>query len=186
MILKRLNKKFLLINGLALLVVAAVGFFLRHPPGPRPLCGRAFDGAFQEWMVHNHITNRYYPNTNGNGSASLAATSPYFGEVIKRYGYIPGLRWDDPKDLVLMYLKVKTRYTWHGDMTPNIFSPKLWKIVPPSVVDDGPDPEGGELVTTPEFKKRILKTLVFLKENQRPYWQTVATEQMQFLDSIKE
>ena len=136
-------------------------------------------------MHENHITNGYYPDTNGNGSASLAVILPYFGDGLERYGYLPGLSSDDPKDLVLMYLKVKTRYTWHGDMTANVFSPKLWKIISPDV-SDGPDPEGGELVTTPEFKKRILKTLAFLKENQRPYWQTVAAEQTQFLDSIKD
>ncbi len=136
-------------------------------------------------MLENHATNGYYPNTNGNGDASLAMISPYFGGGLERYGYLPGLREDDHKDLVLMYLKVKTRYTWHGDTTPNIFSPKLWKVIAPDDWD-GPDPEGGELVTTPEFKKRILKTLAFLKENQRQNWQTVTTEQMQFLDSIKE
>jgi hypothetical protein len=47
-------------------------------------------------------------------------------------------------------------------------------------------PEGGELLDTPEFKKRIQITIAFLKEQQRPYWQTVAEEQSEFLRSIKE
>src|SRR5258707_13905974 len=103
------------IAALALMVAAL--FVLRS--GPRPVCHRAVDGAFQQWMLETGHTNTY-PNTGGAGSNSLAMIGRYFGQDIQQYGYVPGLSCDDSKDLVLMY--IRTRYTWHGDNAHTIFS----------------------------------------------------------------
>src|SRR5436309_16057474 len=83
------------------LVVAAL-FVLRF--GPAPLCHRAVDGAYQQWMLETGHTNAY-PNADGAGSNSLAMIECYFGQDIQQYGYVPGLSYDDPKDVVLMYMR---------------------------------------------------------------------------------
>lgn len=152
--------------------------------GPHPECGRALDSTFQEYASESRTP--VFPNVNGKSDASLKLVEPFFGTRIYRYGYVPGLRCGDSKSLVLLYLKTKTRYTWHADTAHNIFSPKLWKIISPDFLYGGPDTEGGELVTTAEFKRRMQTTLAFLKENQRPNWQAVVAEQTAFLNSIKE
>ena len=165
----------------ALALVVAMRLALRS--GPRPACHPAVNGAFQQWMLENGHTN-VYPNASGTQSNSLKLIERYYsGHDIQRYGYVPGLSYDDPKDLVLMY--VRTRYTWHGDTTHTIFSPERWLVLSP-IVDDGPCPEGGELVDTPEFKRRLQATLAFLKDHERPYWQVVAQEQSNFLKSVKD
>jgi hypothetical protein len=181
---KPILTKRVVIGSVVVLLCATVGLFMRFPPGPRPLCQRLLDGAFQQWSVDNSHTN-VYPNADGKGSASLAMIEPYFGNNIQEYAYVPGLHYDDSTDLVLMYLKKKTRHTWHGDTKHSIFAPSRWMVLSPGV-SEGTCPEGGELVDTPELKRRLLLTLAFLKDKQRPYWQTVADEQMEFLNSIKE
>ena len=83
------------------------------------------DGAFQAWRINAGHTNAY-PNVNGSGVKSLAQIEPCFGaEIIQKYSYVPGLTFDDPTNLVLMYLKKKTRHSWHGYTTHSIFSPRL-------------------------------------------------------------
>jgi len=174
----------------AAVIIAAVvlilsGLYLRFPPGPRPLCHRAIDGAFQRWTLATGETNAY-PNVEGKGAASLAMVQPYFGESIQQYAYVPGLRGDDPEDLVFMYMKEKTSRTWHADASHSIFTPMRWMVLSRQIIDHGTCPEGGELLDTPEFRKRITATIAFLKDNQRPYWQVVANEQLAFLRSVKE
>lgn len=176
----------------AVLTLIVVGLLMRFPlgsrirseSGPRPLCHRAIDGAFEQWMVATGSTNEY-PNTNGNGSASLAMMRPFFGDEIQQYGYVPGLRYGDPADLVLMYMKERTRRTWHGDNARSTFSSPRWMVLSPEILH-GTCPEGGTLVDTAEFKQMLQHTVAFLKENQRPHWQAVTDEQMQFLKSIKD
>ncbi len=152
--------------------------------GPRPICHRAVDGAFQEWMHEAGHTNAY-PNADGIGSNSLAMIERYSGKEIQRYEYVPGLTCGDPKDLVLMYLKTKTRYSYHGDTEHTIFSPLRWMVLSPDILD-GTCPEGGQLLETAELKRRVQMTVAFLKEHQRLHWQAVAKEQSEFLSSIKE
>jgi len=169
----------------AALVLIPIGHYLRFPPGPRPLCHRGIDSAFQQWMLATGQTNAY-PNAEGNGPASLAMVQPYFGQRIQQYAYIPGLREDDPEDLVFMYMKEKTRRTWHADEDHSIFIPRRWMVLSREIEYHGTCPEGGELLDTPQFRKRIMATIAFLKDNQRPYWQAVANEQLAFLRSVKE
>jgi hypothetical protein len=154
--------------------------------GTRPLCNRAVDGAFQQWMLETGHTNGVYPNAEGIGSDSLAMIEPFFGLDIQQYAYIPGLRMDDPKDLVLMYLKRPTHYSWHGDTDHTILSPRRWMAVSPDIVMGGPNPEGGDLLDGPEFKRRVLKTVAYLKDHDRAHWQVVAKEQEDFLKSVKD
>jgi hypothetical protein len=125
-----------------------------------------------------------YPNVGGVGSNSLAVVQPYLKSEMQRYRYVPGLSHDDPKDLILMYMS--TRYTWHGDTSHTVFSPKHWLILSPEIVGGGTFPEGGEFVDRLELKRRIEKTVAFLKEHQRPCWQFVAEEQSRFLDSLRD
>jgi hypothetical protein len=110
------------IVGLAALLLVPVGYVLRFPPGPRPLCHRAFEGAFQEWMLASGNT-KSYPNVDGKGTASLALIQRYFGDEIQEYGCVPGLRRKDPDNLVFMYLKKKTRHSWHADTRATFFTP---------------------------------------------------------------
>jgi hypothetical protein len=134
-------------------------------------------------MLETAHTN-VYPNANGIGSNSLAMIERYFSHDIQRYGYVPGLSYDDPKDVVLMY--IQTRYTWHGDSSHTIFSPQRWLVLSPEIVASGTCPEGGDLVETPEFRRRLMLTLEFLQKNHRPYSQIVSNDEMQFLKSINE
>ena len=137
-----------------------------------------------QWAIETGHTNDY-PNVNGNGHASLSIIEPFMDARIHQYGYVPGLHHDDPNDLVLMYMKEKTRHSWHGDRDNSIFSPPKWMVLSPDILA-GSAGEGGALVETPEFKRRLQLTVIFLKENQRPDWQTVADEQTKFLNSIKQ
>lgn len=167
---------------LSLTVIALV--FVKS--GPRPLCHSMLNGAFQQWVQDSGHSNAY-PNAGGVGSNSLALIEQYCGPDIQRYGYIPGLTYDDPKDLVLIYLKTKTHYSWHGDTSHTVFSPLKWMVISPQFHDgENTCPEGGELLDTAEFKRRVERTVEFLKENQRTDWQVVAKEQADFLSSIKE
>ena len=171
-------------------MLVAAFFVLRS--GVRPLCHRGVDAAFAQWMLENSRTNGpsqdnyFYPNAGGKGSNSLAMIEPFIGHDIQRYAYVPGLRCNDPKDLVLMYMKNRTHYSWHGDTGHTVFSPRRWMVVSPDISLGGPCPEGGELLDTPEFKKRIERTVAFLKKHQRPYWQVVTREQEDFLRTIED
>jgi hypothetical protein len=124
-----------------------------------------------------------YPNVRGDSLASLAILEQYFSGSLKEYAYVPGLRPDDPKDLVLMSLRSKTRFDWHGDRSATIFTPKRWMVLPPGITE-GKCTEGGELLETSEFARRLRRTLEFLKEQQRPHWHEIVTEQTKFLQSL--
>jgi hypothetical protein len=108
---------------------------------------------------------------------------PFFGSEIHQYAYVPGLKCDDPQDLVLLYLKSKTPYTWHADQEHTILSPHRWMVVPPGIVPSGTCPEGGDLLDTAELKRRLERTMAFLKQHQRPHWQVVVEEHTAFLKS---
>jgi hypothetical protein len=172
------------IAGIAALVLAVGALFVLRS-GARPLCHRAVDAAFQYWMVETGHTNGVYPNADGAGSNSLAMVEPFFGHNIQHYAYLPGLRRDDPKDLVLMYLKKPTHYTWHGDSAHTVLSPSRWLVVSPDIMG-GTCAEGGDWLDTPAFRKRIQRTMAFLRENDRPHWHVVAQEQEDFLKSVKD
>lgn len=91
------------------------------------------------------------------------------------YGYVPGLKYDDPHDLVLMYGKVKTRYRRSGEPEEfgAWFQEPRWIIVCVGFYESDPGCELNLFRDTPEFKRRLEATLAFLKANNRPYWETV-------------
>ena len=149
--------------------------------GHRPQCHKALDSAFRHWMLVTSHSNTY-PNSAGQGSNSLEMINDFFGGDMHQYKYVPGLMTDDPKDLVLMYMR--TSYSWHGDASHTIFSPRHWLVLSPNILS-GTCPEGGDLLDMTEFKKRLERTIAFLKEHQRPYWPTVEQEQSNFLTTIR-
>jgi hypothetical protein len=131
-----------------------------------------------------------FPNVNGNSLDSLAAMSKFMGGGMvwaRGYRYVPGLREDDPGDLVLMYMERSTRWTWHG-APPSIFQKKGWLLVPVDFGSGGRKRTGaGELserVSLAQFRARMSRTLDFVRTNERPYWQNVQLEHTSFLDSI--
>lgn len=180
-----------------------IAFCIRFPSDPLTLCQKQLAAAFMQLAIDNK-TN-VYPNVEGNSIKSFALIGSYIKNwetYITDYGYVPGLTADDPDDLVLMYLKKKTRRTWNGDHSPSIYSPQKWMVLPPGIYHNVfnlkpayiPDPEnynnkfpeGGLLVETPEFRRRLQKTLGFLKENNRLYWENVIKEHTEFLNAVKE
>src|SRR5579872_1526697 len=86
--MKALNLKWRVTIGAVAVLLVAVGALFVLFSGPRPLCHRAIDGTFQQWMLENGRTN-VYPNANGMGSNSLAIMVPFFGQDSQRYQYVP-------------------------------------------------------------------------------------------------
>jgi hypothetical protein len=162
----------------------------------RPFCHKVVESGFKMWMGDqgldfNSNTNAF-PNVDGRSWQSLAAIQKQMNGTnwARNYRYVPGLRENDPGDLVLLYLDQPTRWTWHGP-PPTIFKEKRWILVP---VDFAPRPrpgsssEGGELserVTEEEFKRRLKGTIEFVRTNERPHWQTIVAEHTRFLESIE-
>src|SRR5581483_10680659 len=88
------------------------------------------------------------------------------------YRYVAGLRQDDPRDLVLLYLDRPTRWTWH-EAHPTIFNKKAWMLIPVDFEGGGWHAGGGECsdrVSLGEFRSRLRRTLDFIRTNQRPNW----------------
>lgn len=177
----------LVLAGLTALVVLG-------PPGPNFVCHRGLDGALQQWMLETTNTPQY-PNVDGSSSRSLAVLIPYLGfpddmNVLRDYMYVPGLRSDDPDNLILFYLREPSRRTWHGD-THWFGGHKRWIVLNPQMSlpnTDSPQ-AGGELdeaISLAEFKNRLRATLDYLKRNNRPSWQTAEQEHMRFINSIQE
>ena len=178
--------------GVLIAVFLVLAFMLRFPSDPLVYCQKIINLGFVQWnMAHTNV----FPNVEGDGVRSFAQAAEYMNPgardgLLRDYNYVPGLKGGDPQDLVLLYLNRKTRRTWNGDDAATIRTKPRWMIIGPDSPNNGMDsewlPEGGQLVDTDEFRRRLLKTLHFLKENDRPYWQTVVNEHTKFLDSIKE
>ena len=154
--------------------------------GPKLVCHRALAGALEQWMVESHTNT--YPNIEGDSFKSISAIDPYFSlrtNDLPDYIYIPGLRPDDPTNLVMMYVKEKSRRDWHGATVTTLFRGKKWVVIAPDFAFGS----GGELndwIDTAEFKARLKTTIEFLKENKRPFWQNIVREQQAKLDLIKD
>jgi len=179
----------------AILVLLAFGYhhFILDWEG-RPVCDKGIMFAFYEWMDDNgrdaNTHTNAFPNINGIGADSFATISNAMGSQMagaSEYRYIPGLRQDDPGDLVLVYLDRPTRWTWH-EAYPTIFKKKAWMIIPVDFTMAGRQRGGGELserVSLTEFRNRLRRTLDFIRTNERPNWQAVVAEHTKFLDSIE-
>lgn len=192
--MKRRTKVILGVGCLVPLIVVgafALVIFL-GPPGPTFTCHRGLDSAFEQWKMAT-TNGSWYPNIGGIGKDSLEAVSVYVYKgmaSLQDYRYVPGLKSDDPKELILMYVNRPSIRTWHGD-THWFRREKRWVILNPQT--SSPDDtygsgwsECGEALRTPEFKRRLQATLGFLKENNRPFWTNVVNEHSAFLKSIEE
>jgi hypothetical protein len=172
----------------------AVAFSLRFPRDPLYLCQKILDGGLEQWKLE--AGTNVWPNVEGNSGKSFAQIEkPYLSPSDDHayslaYGYVPGLKDDDPPDLIFMYLKRMTRRTWNGDHSASAFARKKWMVFSPNFWGNGDIaaicPEGGELVDTAEFRRRFQKTLEFLRDNNRPHWKAVVAEQTQFLNSLEQ
>ena len=164
---------------------------------PRPGCHIAFHMRCEIWLDANNT--KVYPNVEGDMIKSLrlfgfgADTDAKDGVALfddprfLDYRYVPGLTADDPSDLVLFYKTTKTKFACHSDR-PSVwrfpFLVAKWVFAGPRH-DGNEEGEGGSYWRdTPEFKRRLQKTLDFLRENKRPYWEKVVEENAEFLNSI--
>lgn len=188
------------IGGAAAVVLGlALGyyFFILDWHG-RPFCHKQIMFGFLNAMHPSggDLTNSKepFPNVRGLSQASLGAIREDMGSYMawtNDYNYVPGLREDDPPDLVLMYFNRPTRWNWHGP-PPTIFEKKAWIIVP---VDFGSGsgfrPHTGQIgecserVLLDEFRSRLRQTLDFVRTNERPNWQTIVAEHTEFLESLE-
>ena len=184
----------------AVLIGLAFGYYyLILDWNGRPTCHKGFMLSFLTVMHESggDIANdpRPFPNVKGLSRDSLETIREGMAghmDWAKDYNYVPGLREDDPADLVLMYFNRPTRWNWHGSHTPTIFAAKAWIIIP---VDFGAglgsrphSANGGECserVSLTDFRNRLRQTLDFVRTNQRPNWQTVVAEHEKFLESIE-
>jgi hypothetical protein len=150
----------------------------------------SFMGSMHESGVNVANDPKPFPNTKGVGRDSLTNICEEMGgynDWIRDYGYVPGLKEDDPGDLVIMYFNRPTRWTWHGE-PPTIFKKKAWILIPVDFAE-GMRPKSGpgelsERVSLDEFRSRLKRTIDFIRTNERPNWQTIVAEQTKFLDSI--
>ena len=125
MSISRRSKKWaiVLLIILAILSVAKIVFI---PSGLDLVCHRALAAALDQWMLENHTNT--YPNIEGGSVKSLSAIEPYFPNYLFDFGdyvYIPGLSPKDSNNLVIVYVKEKSRQDWHGSRA-TVFRAKKW------------------------------------------------------------
>jgi len=175
----------------AVIVSLAVGYYYGILDWQaQPVCHKQVMGAFMAWMMDNGMKAETqanpFPNADGFSKNSLYLIANEMGSTrdwAKDYGYVVGLRQDDPGELVLMNIDRPTRWTWHGG-PPTIFKQKAWLIVTVDFDSHG----GGELserISTTEFKRRLAGTIDFVRTNARPNWQTVVAEHTKFLEALE-
>jgi hypothetical protein len=181
-------------------LIAAVGlavgyYYLILDWKGRPVCHKVVMVAFDEWMIANGMdTNsrtNSFPNVNGVGKDSLDSIRDAMGgymDWVRDYRYVPGLRENDPGQLILMYYCRPTRWTWHG-APPTVLKEKAWMVVPVDFAIGDRRPEGsGELserISPEEFKRRLRETIDFVRTNARPNWQSVVAEHTKFLEAVE-
>ena len=178
--------------GAAALCLLVVAFRIRFPRDPLYLCQKILNSGLQQWK-HEAGTN-VWPNVDGDSAKSFAQIEEYLGppgnhDYSQAYGYVPGLRDDDPNDLIFMYLKRKTRRTWNGDHSATVFSDTKWMVFGPgfwTMTEPSKTlPEGGEIIDTSEFRRRFQKTFKFLRDNNRPHYEAIIAEHTRFLAALE-
>jgi hypothetical protein len=164
----------------------------------RPICHK---GLMLSLLTVMHpsggdITNdrQPFPNVKGLSQDSIATINDAMAGYMRwtnDYSYVPGLREDDPQDLVLMYFNRPTRWNWHGH-PPTIFNEKAWIVIPVDFASGssfrphtGQIGECSERVSQGEFCRRLRGTLDFIRTNERPNWQTIVAEHAKLLHSIE-
>ncbi len=193
----RLKRRIFLVVGIFSILIA-VAFASYHfildwndVPTSHAQIYMAFGSVMHEPGVDVANDPKPFPNVNGLSQDSLATLRQAMDgnmDWAKNYNYIPGLREDDPGNLVLMYFNRPTRWSWYAS-PPTIFKKKEWIIIP---VDFGigmrprsqQDRDYSERVSFDEFRRRLQQTLDFICTNNRPNWKTVVAEQTRFLNSV--
>ena len=188
----RVLRTVLIIAVLLLVIPVACigGFRLLHDFENMPLCGTQTYVDVQNW--YDIRRSDVLPNVRGRSTESIDHLISYDAEEAKewkaKYQYLPGLRKGDPGDLVMMYMKMPTRWVHHAAGPSSIFTQYRWVLVPLDFAQPGnPNgtrvdrkiPYGGEnfeRVSSDELRSRLRKTLKFLQDNKRPHWATVVAE----------
>ncbi len=151
----------------------------------RPSCHKALELAVRIRMSEQK--SNLYPNASGSSRGSIDLLKEFLSFPMDHYRYVPGLRPDDPGELVLFYFDQPTRWIWHGP-APSIFSEKAWIVVPADFANGSrPLRGGGELserIPEDEFRRRLQSTLDFVKTNARPNWEAVVAEHTRFLEAL--
>jgi len=181
---------------LALIFAIAAGVWLISDRSGQPFCHKQIGSEFNSWAESNGGSPEKrigtFPNVGGRSEDSLAKILDGFGPHVTwgtDYRYVPGLKQDDPGQLVLMYFNRPTRWISHVEINTTIFREKNWIIVPVDFKWYGDRTEAGpgewsEWVVEEEFKQRLQETLDYLKSNQRPNWETIVAEHAAFLESL--
>ena len=165
----------------------------------KPFCHKQMTLALYVWT--NDHPSAAFPNVEGNSLRSMGAAAEQFvvtNQIFRDYHYVPGLRGDDPKELVLFYFNQPTRWRSHMGV-PYRWQSKAWIVVPldsyywdqegPKRIGPAPNQivgygEQSESLTTEQFNNRLMATLDFLRTNNRPNWQAVEKEHKAFLQSL--
>ena len=174
----------------------AVFYFFILDHGDTPFCHKGLLLGMDNWLENGKTD--VLPNVGGKSADSLHEIYKYTGDQPwdEKYRYVPGLKRGDPGNLVLMYMPAPTRFSWHGDI-PTIFSRKKWLIVPLDFAGqagsligkyearENTGGEADEMLTFDDFRTRLQKTLDFLRDNNRPDWETIVAEHEAFLKSVE-
>lgn len=151
----------------------------------RPSCHKAIETAVHIQM--SDPKSDFYPNASGSSRGSIDLLKDSLSFPMDHYRYVPGLRPDDPGELVLFYFDQPTRWIWHGPPR-SIFEEKGWIVVPVDFALGGrPLRGGGELsewIPEDEFRRRLRATLDFVRTNGRPHWEAVVEEHTRFLETL--
>lgn len=161
----------------------------------KPFCHKQVWGVLINWSQANgteiNSVANPFPNVHGRSNESLDTIRDLLGVEIdwtKDYRYVPGLKQDDPGDLVLMYFDRPTRWITHV-VPSSLLTEKAWMIVPVDFTMSGRPLSGqgemNERVSLDEFRTRLRRTLDFVRKNKRPNWQTVVAEHTAFLDALE-
>ena len=169
------------VAGAVVLLVVVVG-----PPGPHLTCHRGLVAAMEQWQDSSG-SGTCYPNIDGRGQESLAVLVPLmrYGESeLRDYRYVPGLCSADPEDLILMYVCAPTPRSWHGDL--HWFGRVNWVVISPKwgLASNSLSSEFGQWIDTRALSERLRRTLVYLRENDRPYWTNIVKEHGDFLGKL--
>lgn len=157
----------------------------------KPTCHKNLTMCFE--LRSSSDETKVFPNVDGSSPKTILSLSNelvgMFPEVATNYKYVPGLRSDDPGELIVFYLNQPTR--WQVHIKPeSILKRKSWLVVPidyfhmanRSTVARG---EFSENLTTEQFTNRLIATLNFVRTNGRPNWQAIVKEHSAFLESLK-
>lgn len=180
------------IGCLVLIILGAImfGLIIFNPPGPHFTCHRGIAAGLNQWILET-TNGDWYPNIDGSSVKSLGVLLTDYikgTNELRDYCYVPGLKSDDPQELILIYMKEPSKRTWHGD-NRWLLREKRWVILNPRFSSPNDTygvewSECGEAIPPAEFPRRLKLTLKYLETNSRPNWQNVVKEHQEFLNSI--